>query len=153
MTKQEKQLLLVDLCGRLLYGIRVKLWYQVQNNNPLVLDEEGKIESLYVASQILHDIETGKIKDFKPYLRPMDSMTEEEFNYVNKKFKIKHVKSKSGCYTTIPTMYIDKYTDWLNANHFDYHTIKDKDGKEKTMIEYGLALEAPPDMYLICTTQ
>ena len=61
----------------------------------------------------------------KPYLRPMSSMTEAE-------------KKELGRYKT--EAYWDsgeKTVDWLNANHFDY----------RGLIEKGLALEAPEDMY------
>lgn len=62
------------------------------------------------------------IHDVKPYLRSMSSMTEEEENeYIN----------------TFIAMW--DAVDWLNEHHFDYHSLIDK----------GLALEAPADMYKI----
>ncbi len=144
MTQEERQLVLVDICERLLYGVRIKLWYQVQNNNPFVLDEEGKIENLSVASQILHDIETGRIKDFKPYLRSMETMTEEERVEMGLAIKKDYI-SPDG---EIKTSGVDNLLlcscrqgcnliDWLNAHHFDY----------RGLIEKGLALEAPEGMY------
>lgn len=58
--------------------------------------------------------------DVKPYLRSMSSMTEKEKNvYVN----------------TFLAMW--DAIDWLNAHHFDY----------RGLIEKGLAIEAPEDMY------
>ena len=51
----------------------------------------------------------------KPYLRPMDSMTEEEyaeFGYDTLRYTIQDI-------------------DWLNAHHFDY----------RGLIEKGLAIE------------
>lgn len=154
MTKEERQLVLVDICERLLYGVRIKLWYQVQNNNPLVLDEEGKIENLSVASQILHDIETGRIKDFKPYLRSMETMTEEEYikyrtmqgrncDYGEATICVSKSLYQGLLYDDNEPLKINVYypnpviQDWLNANHFDY----------RGLIEKGLALEAPEDMY------
>ena len=58
----------------------------------------------------------------KPYLRPMSSMTEEE--------------RKEYGLILCDELSINQY-DWLNAHYFDY----------RGLIERGLALEAPKDMY------
>ncbi len=55
-----------------------------------------------------------------PYLRPMSSMTREE-----RAFYFAIDESSATC------------IDWLNARHFDY----------RGLIEKGLALEAPEEMY------
>lgn len=109
MTQEEKQLLLVDLCARLPYGV--------------VVSKKPINESF--TWQELQDFQYGKI--YKPYLRPMSSMTEEE-----------HIKLKA-VYDNGSNGLFDEYShiDWLNANHFDY----------RGLIERGLALEAPEDMY------
>lgn len=57
----------------------------------------------------------------KPYLRPMTSMTEEE----------------SEEFSNMEIVGYSNY-DWLNAHHFDY----------RGLIEKGLALEAPEEMYV-----
>ena len=62
--------------------------------------------------------------DIKPYLRSMSSMTDEE------KEVFEDIK-----YKAVSTHYSE--IDWLNAHHFDY----------RGLIEKGLALEAPKDMY------
>ena len=59
MTREEKQLLLKDLCARLPYGVK----YQDKI--------EGGIHILSLG--IIHHYER-----FIPYLRPLSSMTEEE---------------------------------------------------------------------------
>jgi hypothetical protein len=74
----------------------------------------------------------ASIVDIKPYLRPMSSMTEEEF----KEYKSTWVYLKHEPYTCVQS--VESY-DWLNANFFDY----------RGLIEKGLALEAPDDMYKI----
>jgi len=63
-----------------------------------------------------------KIENCKPYLRPMSSMTEDEEIYYN---------------TVYTRLKFYEKEDWLNAHHFDY----------RGLIEKGLALEAPEDMY------
>jgi len=62
--------------------------------------------------------------ELKPYLRPMSTMTEEE--------KDEFYKTYDWDYGVQGTPF-----DWLNAHHFDYRGLIDK----------GLALEAPEDMY------
>ena len=75
-------------------------------------------------------IENGLTKQIsKPYLRPMSSMTEEEENKYN---------SLNG-YEKGIFPHTEEAFDWLNAHHFDY----------RGLIEKGLALEAPEDMYNI----
>lgn len=61
------------------------------------------------------------VEDVRPYLRSMEDMTEEE-----KK------RWEDFCFIDTGEIY-----DFLNSNHFDY----------RGLIEKGLALEAPEDMY------
>ncbi len=68
----------------------------------------------------------------KPYLRPMSSMTEkEEKDYI--------LLSNHCIVTSIGFVRIEAQIliDWLNEHHFDY----------RGLIEKGLALEAPKDIY------
>lgn len=110
MTQEEKQLLLVDLCARLPYGV--------------VVSKKPINESF--TWQELQDFQYGKI--YKPYLRPMSSMTEEEKKELNNVLEFQYY-SDDSC--------MCESTDWLNAHHFDY----------RGLIERGLALEAPEGMY------
>ena len=74
----------------------------------------------------------------RPYLRPMSSMTEEEFKKWRKLVDLRREPTKDIFDTAILSFKnIDEVTDWLNSHHFDY----------RGLIEKGLALEAPEDMY------
>lgn len=65
MTQEEKQLLLIDLCARLPYGVK--------------LDNGLKLRSIDTLTQIVSCSGSDKKIDcIKPYLRPMPSMTDEE---------------------------------------------------------------------------
>ena len=137
MTQEDKELLLRDLCARLPYGVKVQ-------------DELGRINKLTIGNA---DLVRLFYNDFSiygenalslPLLRPMSSMTEEE----NKEAK------ENGCIIYCDTSPEDKGLlvfaspkgfDWLNKKMFDYR----KDDEGKTMIEKGLALEAPKGMYNI----
>ena len=109
MTQEEKQLLLKDLCARLPYGVK----FQGEDSNVYTLDAAN-----YFALQV-----EGVV--FKPYLRPMSSMTEEECTKKEELF---------GSYILDNN---PAYIDWLNTHHFDY----------RGLIEKGLALKAPKGMY------
>jgi len=110
MTNEEKQLLLIDLCGRLPYGVICNL-YDVEDANK-------KFQLKELSNLIISAVNSGCIK---PYLRPMSSMTEEEYEEFG--------------YDVL--RYTPREFDWLNKHHFDY----------RRLIEKGLALEAPKGMY------
>lgn len=111
MTQEEKELLLRDICARLPYGVK----FQAEDSNVYTLDAAN-----YFALQVEDVV-------FKPYLRPMSSMTEEESCEL---YTIR--KSTQMTYSIEP-----KELDWLNSHHFDY----------RGLIEKGLALEAKEGMY------
>ena len=94
MTREDKQLLLVDLCARLPYGVKIdKALYGSTTLN------ERDIESF----------RKGFDDTLKPYLRPMSSMTEEE--------KLMYEGLMMG---TDNVSYMLDVIGWLNKNMFDY---------------------------------
>ena len=128
MTNEEKQLLLKDLCTRLPYGVK----FQGEDSNVYTLDAAN-----YFALQVEDMV-------FKPYLRPMSSMTDEEKKDL-KKEHLKDEKLYAECLTNAANgdssmrgKVIPHFAaDWCNKYGFDY----------RGLIEKGLALEAPEDMY------
>lgn len=143
MTREEKQLLLKDLCARLPYGVEV--W----NSQFLDSIEEYHPSEILTLSNLDYYIKESI--EVKPYLRPMSSMTEEE----KKELKEEHKKDEkvyvevlekiskgdeSARGTAIPHF----AADWCNAHYFDYRIVP---STGKTLIESGLALEAPAWMY------
>ena len=161
MTQKEKELLLTDLCTRLPYGVmcdrlghpKKLLAVSPYKKFQLEFDNGEYIPSDYV------------LEDIKPYLRPMSSMTEEDLrNFAVLKFKNNDIweingfpemkfgfkgfiniqcRNKNSGDTSIYQVNtrtpLETYwgIDWLNAHHFDY----------RGLIEKGLALEAPDEMY------
>lgn len=126
---EEKQLLLIDLCARLPYGVKAQY-----NNKKEIFGDVEQIEASGDIDLSYYDEETERwklcctsIDNIKPYLRPMSSMTEEE-----------HIKLKA-VYDNGSNGLFDEYShiDWLNANHFDY----------RGLIEKSLAIVAPDNMY------
>lgn len=71
MTREEKILLFKDLCARLPYHVRVKVWLEDGDT------EEGPLDLQHNYGDVLLDaFYYKKITKIKPYLRPMSSMTE-----------------------------------------------------------------------------
>lgn len=143
MTQEEKDLLLRDLCARLPWGVKV----QYDNKIYSIDYVSSKYEE--VKLDILDNYTVG-LSDIKPYLRPMESMTEQE----KKEFEDFCVIDEDAWMNKGIKGYINQSIimsngiDWLNMYHFDYNRKYDKkDRKWKSMIEMGLALEAPKDMY------
>ena len=141
MTQEEKQLLLKDLCGRLPY--LVKGLYQWKGNVPFDRELDGQLyDELYLSLYATED------SSFKPYLRPLSSMTAEEKEELEKNYvlsslnfvvyKIHQHKEWYGG-DDVECTFSDYLwlIDWLNAHHFDY----------RGLIEKWLALEAPEGMY------
>jgi hypothetical protein len=139
MTEADKKLLFEDLCGRLLYGVKGIITYDKSNTTFTV---EG------IDNNVLHlsDAEECYVEDFKPYLRPMSSMTDEEKGELkleqekDEELFIQVInKSQNGDDSLLGTVIPHCAEDWANKNHFDY----------RGLIPMGLALEAQEGMYNI----
>ena len=119
MDKKDKELLLKDLCARLLYKVMVNYnglarplfnisptqHFQITLDNALDGEHNGLV---YVSLNV--DGEKPK-----PYLRPMSSMTDEE----RKEYEL---LANHCIVTSIGFIHLEAapLTDWLNAYHFDY---------------------------------
>lgn len=145
MTQEEKELLLKDLCSRLPYRVKgcadhgaFKGIVTLRNIN---IDNDSQPIACYNDYGSLH----VKVSEFKPYLFPLSSMTEEQFNelksYVDLKYEhntLELVEWDSNYKTLefwleeIPSYHVIKVFDWLNKNHFDY----------RNLIPKGLAKDA-----------
>lgn len=125
MKNEEKELLFKDLCGRLPYHVRVKVWLADGDT------EEGPLDLQHNYGDVLLDaFYYEKITKIRPYLRPMSSMTEEEKDYYD---SITYTEDE----THFKGVWCKTVVDWLNSHHFDY----------RGLIPMGLAIEAPKDMY------
>ena len=125
MNKEEKELLLRDLCNRLPYNVMCQVEFK----------EDGKYNSkVMLLSGIFTDeayftTKGGSIysNEYKPYLFPLSSMTDEEQRILDSMCNgVEMVSRLSGL------KMFDKAFNWLNENHFDY----------RGLIEKGLAIDA-----------
>lgn len=130
MTQEDKELLFQDISGRLTYGVKayVKNWskldrkyyegvYTIESIHPSLNNILACSDKFCVEVLVGYDD-----YEIKPYLIPMDMMTEEQ-------------KEEFDRLYTYDALIIEpqwKLIDWLNRNHFDY----------RGLIEKELALDA-----------
>ena len=130
MKKEDRELLVRDLCARLPYNTIISVTNDDDNRNTIQ----------YLVEEVIKDlrstISSGNI--YKPYLFPLSSMTEEQREELFTVVLDEQV-SISDCsfndmtgYSEILTSYIIDAIDWLNKNHFDF----------RGLITKGLALDA-----------
>ena len=162
MTKEERQLLLKDLCTRLLYGVKGTVEievstgeYSIESEHLLFMEKEIDVELLGINKET-EEIEVYPlnnnidldgydyaIDDFIPYLRPMSNMTTEDIEKLSNETHCNFGWSRNNIATTLRLMDDStiltnaKAIEWLNSHCFDY----------RGLIEKGLALEAPEGMY------
>lgn len=154
MTKEDKELILKDLCARSFYSVKVTVPIMsfIEGQGPYTgpielvsvnaVDMTCTVGDRYAQISGIKMFNRGGELVCKPYLRPMSSMTEEEKREYNLFF---FGTEPLGCdFSAYAVEHLTLYDfdaanliDWLNAHHFDY----------RGLIEKGLALEAQEGMY------
>ena len=135
MTQKDKQLLLKDLCARLPYHPILR-WTNCDGKS---IDEELKD----LSDVNIFFISKSENNEVKPYLRPIESITEEEYKKLSEVYnhgESHHVvlpQNDERHHATLCMISNGTIDDWLNAHHFDY----------RGLIPMGLALEAKEGMY------
>ena len=162
MTPKDKELLLKDLCARIHYEVVGKC--EIDASCDTSFDTKcqthkfdamiyGLKEDLLLVTPLIEDRDEQEfaneevadgvdILDFKPYLFPLSSMTDEQchkfyFGFVENEIDYNDFKkyyfdycSWNKVLTTIDDC--GDIIDWFNKNHFDY----------RGLIEKGLAIDA-----------
>ena len=133
MKQEDKDLLLRDLCARLPYGVKVE---SVFINHDTKEHKSCGIEVFNATSLLM--IRDG-LGEFKPYLFPLSSMTEEQKEEYNQS-RLKDLRmlnsvlmeriSDENNFDRLVVAHNE--IDWLNKNHFDY----------RGLIEMGMAIDA-----------
>ena len=125
MKQEDKELLLMDLCSRLPYGVKCKMG----NYDYIICDIslERQYDVFYNSGRdfpigVIGTEDNGNTfhttvyeKHVKPYLFPLSSMTEEQ-KIIYGDFVYEIVSSNP---LEIQNR-ISNLHDWLNKNHFDY---------------------------------
>ena len=161
MTQEDKQLLLKDLCARLPYEVKGRVYaentkgeYDI-NGDMIFFDSpfDVTLDDINTSTEEIHVIaisnedtvdfiedqqingEPYTIDEFKPYLRPMSSMTEDERNEY---FDFRNQELQRVAFAEIGReSAIAEISDWLNSHQFDY----------RGLIEKRLAIEVTEGMY------
>ena len=130
--KENKELLLKDLCCRLPY--HVKMENKLGSNYGLVLGNADLTRLYYNDFGIYSEINLSL-----PYLFPMSSMTKEQLFEVQEIFGKNEIEIKDDFLhiidsdrNTISYSEILAVLEWFNKNHFDY----------RGLIKKGLAIDA-----------
>ena len=138
MNQENKELLLKDLCARLPYYPKCEMIDELR-----VVNNEK--DSSYISTLFPKHIELFSYHNnftIRPYLRPLSSMTEEEFgkleNYSELMYDQLNLASfQNGAYkcldfylSEVPSGAVIRVFDWLNKYHFDY----------RDLIQMGLAI-------------
>lgn len=131
MKQEDKDLLLKDLCARLPYGVKM---------NHIADDDHCPKTLIGIAKDMitlegLGGYEYVDIEDYKPYLFPLSSMTDEQKNL----FSLIVCKlDDSDMWRNGDMIFIDNETDldylldFYNKNHIDF----------RGLIPMGLAIDA-----------
>ena len=125
MTREEKELLLKDLCARLPYGLKYNF--------------DGYDGCNYTMGKVsLNAVDDFPIENIKPYLFPMSSMTDKElieFFQIRgmnlNTYELRTFRRRDIAIASTLSSY-SRHIDWLNARHLDY----------RGLIEKGLAIDA-----------
>ena len=138
MTQEEKHLLIKDLCARLPYWPHVKT---VDDDDAYIVGLDDTEEGLFYV-HVLEDGDsydtTMSVENFKPYLRPLSSMTEDEKREV-REFGVCDDGAFHNDVYDVGIYMEEAFTaiSWFLERHFDINYL----------IQKGLALEAPKGMY------
>ena len=118
----DKELLLKDLCARLPYDTVCQVEFKSDGR----YESKNMILSGIFKDEAYFTIENGSVysNDYKPYLFPLSSMTEEQS-------KVYH-ELINGMFGTSALINFEVLTDFFNSNHLDY----------RGLIKRGLAIDA-----------
>lgn len=115
MTQEQKYLLLKDLCSRLPYGVKCDVGdnkpytlsrIEINDKNGHILDFKEKKDGLNMQVYL---------SEVKPYLFPLDSMTEEQ----DKEFAL--LQTNPGQEGFLYAWNCVNMMKWLIENNFDYN--------------------------------
>ena len=133
MKQEDKELLLKDLCARLPYGVKCKVWY-----NDKTLDIKSTGIDFYTNTVNLDipgdDNAKVYVDNIKPYLFPLSSMTEEQKNQLTEiwdadmnKALDYAISGEEGLSDLFKLSAAKKVINWFIKNHFDFQGLIPKE--------------------------
>lgn len=163
MTQEDKELLLKDLCARLPYEVKGRVYAETTKGE---YDIDGDmvfydspfdvtLDSINTSTEEIHVIAIGNedtvdfiedqqiygkpytIDEFKPYLRPMACMTEEEKEFVQSSIEIVSCENYFDWYSPSAWDAMNDFVNYCDSHYLDH----------RGLIWRELAIEAPEGMY------
>ena len=142
MKQENKNLLLKDLCARLPYGVKCENFNHVYGKNIFKVTDIRNNGYICGTINNEHCWAVFDPLELKPYLFPLSSMTEEQYNTLHEsgilnncshsyEYVNPHIYGISFIFKQFKT-YSLELIEWLNKNHFDY----------RGLIKKGLAIDA-----------
>lgn len=142
MTQENKELLLRDLCCRLPYGVKCENYNHVYGKNIFKVTDIRDNGCICGIINNKHGWAVFDPLELKPYLFPLSSMTEEQYESLREsgilsncshsyEYVNPHIHGVSFIFKEFKT-YSLELIEWLNKNHFDY----------RGLIPLGLAKDA-----------
>lgn len=123
MTQENKELLLKDISARLSYGVKC----EIVRYRPV----DGEVVDIFTDTITFENISkyTDARYKIRPYLFPMSSMTEDQYDEFFAFFHDVEMKEIETSRDYFKAAYLGENAkrDWLNKNHFDYRYLIEKD--------------------------
>ena len=118
MTQNEKDLLLIDICARLPYNVAIDC-----------RDEDSRF-TCYLTTDMLREIQNNNhYWEYKPYLFPLESMTEEQKNEYH--YIVNYISSDdTDNWTEGEFVYVNQTEQlyhFYHRHHLDYRGLIAKD--------------------------
>lgn len=130
MTQEQFELLKQELCSRLSHGVKIRIAIPFLEESDYPTEV---LSAIYLKTNTINNSSSILIENVKPYLRPLEDMTESERSWYNALHNALTYQ-ENGEYDLDD---FNELNDFLNRNHLD----------NRGLIEKGLALVAPKDMY------
>lgn len=131
MNKEDKALLVKDLCARMPYAVEVEFangFRGVLHNIDVIHlynddDETDSVDDYIATIDFFGDSDEFSIEDFKPCLFPLSSMTEEQKRYINDRWGVNEnfdfeIDPNWGKFV-VELSDVVGFINWCYENHLD----------------------------------
>ena len=139
MNKEDKALLVKDLCARMPYAVEVEFangFRGVLHNIDVIHlynddDETDSVDDYFASIDFFGDSDEFSIEDFKPCLFPLSSMTTEQKKYINDRWGVNEnfdfeIDPNWGKYFVELGDAVG-FINWCYENHLDINGLIPKD--------------------------
>jgi len=139
MNKEDKALLVKDLCARMPYAVEVEFangFRGVLHNIEVIHlynddDETDSVDDYFASIDFFGDSDEFSIEDFKPCLFPLSSMTEGQKKYINNRWGVNEnfdfeIDPNWGKFV-VELGDVVAFINWCYENHLDINGLIPRD--------------------------